>query len=50
MVQIVLFSISGTLSGDGVPCFTALRVKITTECWRAYATDAILEKSREHDF
>ena len=33
-----------------VPCFTAFRVRVSTECWHAYAIDVILEKSREHVF
>ena len=33
-----------------VGCFTALRVRVSTECWHAYASDAVLGKSREQSF
>ena len=41
---------SGVLLGEWVPCFTALRVRVATECWHAYASDVVLGKSREHVF
>ena len=35
---------------EWVPCFTALRARVSTECWHAYVSVTVLEKSREHDF
>ena len=35
---------------EWVPCFTALRVRLSTECWHAYASVNVLGKSREHVF
>ena len=35
---------------EWVPCFTALRARVSTECWHAYASVTVLEKSREHVF
>ena len=34
--------------GERVPYFTALRVRVFTECLHAYTLDVFLEKSREH--
>ena len=35
---------------EWVPCFTALRARVSTECWHAYASVAVSGKSREHVF
>ena len=43
-------NISGSLPVKWVPCFTALRGRVFTECWHAYVLDVFLEKSSEHDF
>ena len=40
----------GDFLNEWVPCFTALRVGVSTECWHAYARDVVLGKSREHVF
>jgi len=45
-----LKSSSDVLLGERVPCFTALRVRVFTECLHAYAFNVFLEKSREHVF
>ena len=33
-----------------MPCFTAFRVRVFTECLHAYAFDVALKTSREHAF
>ena len=38
------------MSVEWVPCFTALRAKVSAECWHTYELDVFLEKSREHVF
>ena len=35
---------------EWVPCFTALRARVSTECWHAYASVTVFGKSREHVF
>ena len=35
---------------EWAPCFTAVRARVSTECWHAYASATVLEKSCEHDF
>ena len=45
-----LASSSEALRCDRVPCFTALRARVSTECWHAYASVTVLGKSREHVF
>ena len=40
-----LASSSEFLRGDRVPCFTALRWRVFTECLHAYALDVFWEKS-----
>ena len=49
MIQIASFLSIG-LSVERVPCFTALRVRVSTECCHAYASDVFSEKFREHVF
>ena len=38
------------LRGDRVPCFTALKWRVFSECLHAYAWDVFLAKFREHVF
>ena len=49
MIQIASFLSIG-LSVERVPCFTALRVRVSTECCHTYASDVFSEKFREHVF
>ena len=40
----------GAFLNEWVPCFTALRIRVSSECLHAYASDVVLGKSREHVF
>ena len=48
--QSVGFLKVGAFLNEWVPCFTALRVRVSSECLHAYASDVVLGKSREHVF